>query len=283
VVGKKLIELLIRTGAFDCFGVSRSLLMGNLERAFEFARGKKEDRQFGQGSLFENSGEREYPDFEFADFPPWNRMEMLNMEKELLGFYFSGHPLDEYREIWRRGVILDLAHPEHAVAGREYTLVGIVKTVRSILTKRGTQMAYVTLEDYHGEIDLTFFPKIWESVRESVVPDRIIILKGKFDRSGRGRGGFLVDALLDREAVASSSCREIHIRLNPDAAAREEGLYPLRDYLFQNSGPCPVFIHLPGSQGETVIRTASQISASPDAESLDTLKDCAAVAEVWRS
>jgi DNA polymerase-3 subunit alpha len=283
VVGKKLIELLIRTGAFDCFGISRSLLMGNLERAFEFARSKKEDRQFGQGSLFENSGEREYPDFEFADFPPWNRMEMLNMEKELLGFYFSGHPLDEYREIWQRAVILDLAHPEYASAGREYTLVGIVKTVRSILTKKGTQMAYVTLEDYNGEIDLTFFPKIWENVRESVVPDRIIILKGKFDQSGRGRGGFLVDALLNKEAVESSSCREIHIRLNTDAAEREESLYPLRDYLFQNSGPCSVFIHVPGSEGETVIRTASQISASSDAGSLDALKDCAAVAEVWRS
>jgi DNA polymerase-3 subunit alpha len=283
VVGKKLIELLIRTGAFDCFGMSRSVLMGNLERAFEFAQSQKEDKRFGQGSLFEDTGEKEYPDFEFADFPPWDRMEMLNMEKELLGFYFSGHPLDEYKELWKRAVILDLAHPEHASVGREYTLVGIVKSVRTILTKKGTQMAYVTLGDYNGEIDLTFFPRVWESAREVVLPDRIIILKGKFDQSNRGRSAFLVDTLLDKETAQSASCREIHICLNAGAAETEENLYPLRDYLFRNSGPCSVFIHVPGSEGETVIRTASQISAPSNAECLDTLKNFAAVAEVWRN
>jgi DNA polymerase-3 subunit alpha len=78
-----------------------------------------------------------------------------------------------------------------------------------------------------------------------------------------------------------SAFREVHIRLNPLKVAGEETLYPLRDYLFENPGPCSVFIHVPASDGETVIRTATQISAAADTARLDALTRCAGVFEVW--
>jgi DNA polymerase-3 subunit alpha len=79
-VGKKTIELLIQTGAFDNFGVSRETLEGNLEKAVEFALKKKEDKELGQSSLFEDSGESDFPDFEFEVFPQISSADKLNLE-----------------------------------------------------------------------------------------------------------------------------------------------------------------------------------------------------------
>ncbi|MCL2810161.1 MAG: DNA polymerase III subunit alpha, partial [Treponema sp.] len=100
-VGKKVIELLVQTGAFDQFNVSRETLVGNLEKVVEYALRKKEDQQFGQTSLFDDSNESQMPEFKFEEFPPISRADRLNLEKQLIGFYFSGHPMDEYKQIWQ--------------------------------------------------------------------------------------------------------------------------------------------------------------------------------------
>ncbi|MDR2478778.1 MAG: DNA polymerase III subunit alpha, partial [Treponema sp.] len=112
-VGKSVIERLIQTGAFDCFGMSRETLLGNIESAVEYVQNQKEDKQFGQSSLFGDSGEKEYADFVFENFPEMSRMEKLKIEKQLIGFYFSGHPMDEYKELWQRVVRADLGRPEN--------------------------------------------------------------------------------------------------------------------------------------------------------------------------
>ncbi|MDR3160182.1 MAG: DNA polymerase III subunit alpha [Spirochaetaceae bacterium] len=323
-VGKKVVELLVQTGAFDGFGISRAVLVGNLEQAVDYAQSKKDDKKYGQSSLFEEVGEKEYPDFEYKDFPEWDRMEQLNIEKDLLGFYFSGHPLDDYREVWEQQVTLDLAHPEQSPDGT-YTLIGITKTVRAQMTKKGEEMGFATLFDYQGEIELVFFPKVWASYKAQLRPDEKIAVRGRIDRSGeqrRDRPGLLVSSLPDLEKLAQSprqngeaaarrpeggraaeknlkaaagpaaggntaagdgpaAYREVHIRLDSAIPGGETALYPLRDYLFDNPGPCSVFIHVPLTEGETVIRTATQISAAADRPSLDALTRYPGVAEVW--
>jgi DNA polymerase-3 subunit alpha len=308
-VGKKVVELLIKTGAFDGFGLSRAILAGNLEQTVDYAQNKKEDKKYGQSSLFENTGEKDYPDFVYKPFPEWDRMQQLTIEKELIGFYFSGHPLDDYREVWRQEVTVDLAHPENSPDGT-YTLIGIVKTVRPQMTKKGVEMGFVTLMDYNGEIELVFFPKEWAAHRDKIHPNDKLAVRGRIDRSGeqkRERPGLLVSSLPDMEKLVKSTrrnveknevpqaesdsfrekksaenvFREIHIRLNPLELAEEETLYPLRDYLFENPGPCSVFIHVPTSGGETVIRTATQISAAADTVHLNALTRCTGVANVW--
>ncbi|MDR3172319.1 MAG: DNA polymerase III subunit alpha [Treponema sp.] len=348
-VGKKVVELLIQTGAFDSFGMHRSTLVENLERAVEWAQKIKDAKQFGQASLFDATDEKEYPDFDFKESPEWDRMEKLRIENELLGFYFSGHPMDDYKATWEQNVTLDLAHYEDA-ADTMYTLVGIVKVIKLYHTQKGDQMAFVTLSDYNGSLELTFFPRVWKDAESLVTVDRIIALKGRLDHSQkRDRPNFLVEALLDLDQLETAaktsqkkpvakagskkaatkddlskpdeaepkkaapkkpvekggsgkqaadkpkrtpeppvvekapeqSYREVHIRIHPNAAEQEEALYPLRDLLIEQSGPCTVFIHLPLGEAETVIRTTSQISATADTTALDTLSQCAGVAQVW--
>ncbi len=280
-VGKKVIELLIKTGAFDSFGISRAKLIGNFERAVDYAQSKKDDKRFGQTSLFEESGEKEYPDFVFEDFPDWNKNEQLQVEKELIGFYFSGHPMDDYKKIWERASTLDLAHPERSTPDREYILVGMIKSLRPYQTKTGKWMGFGSLGDFNGDMDLTFFTKTWEQYRDRLKVDEIVVLKGKLDMS-RDRPSFLVDSLLDMGEISERSWREVHIRLDPGTSAREENLYPLRDCLGDISGSCAVFIHVPTSSGEGIIRTATQISSGADQGTLETIGACTGVSEVWR-
>jgi DNA polymerase-3 subunit alpha len=175
-------------------------------------------------------------------------------------------------------------------------------------------MGFATLMDYNGEIELVFFPRDWPSYRDKIHADEPLAVRGRIDRSGeqkRERPGLLVSSLPDLEKILKSArrketagapqsetaravrerpeekppegpvFREVHIRLTPLPEAEESVLYPLRDYLFENPGPCSVFIHVPGPTGETVIRTATQISAAADPIHLKALTGCAAVTEVW--
>ncbi len=280
-VGKKVIELLIKTGAFDQLGISRAKLAGNFERAVDYAQSKKDDKKFGQASLFEESGEKEYPDFIFEDFPDWNNHEQLQIEKDLIGFYFSGHPMDEYKKIWERSSTLDLAHPERSTPDREYILVGMIKSLRPYQTKAGKWMGFGSLSDFNGEVDVTFFPKTWEQCRDKISVDQVAALRGKLDKS-RDRPSFLVDALLNIDDLSERSWREVHIRLNEGTADREENLYPLRDCLGDISGSCSVYLHVPTISGEGIVKASAQINASADQTTLETIGACTGVAEVWR-
>jgi DNA polymerase-3 subunit alpha len=440
-VGKKVIELLILTGAFDNFEQSREVLQGNLERAVDYAQNIKDDKQFGQTSLFGEAGEQEYPDFEFKPFPEASREDRLKIEKDLIGFYFSGHPLDDYKEEWERFVKLDLSaadnapeqeytligilsglkpytnksgkvmafgsladyrgeidlvffertwetyrdrvnegdfialkgkldrqrgkpgmrvdsilppdqlkikknlleycsseggqflwsgaensaadlkpldnykeawerfatlnlsKPEEGVEGGEYTLIGILTRLNPIIAKKNNKpMAFGSLADYRGAIDMVFFPSTWEICRDNVEENRCIAVKGKLDKSRdklsfqvssvleigklRRKAAKISDEMADRDETPpavppSPAYGEVHIRLEQSAAEKDESIFPLRDYLCGNSGPCSVYIHLPLPEGETVIRTTSQIGARVDTEYIDALTHCAGVAKVW--
>ena len=196
-IGKSVIERLIQTGAFDNMGTSRGTLLGNFERAVEYIQNIKDEKKFGQGSLFGDTGEKEYLDFVFEEFPETSREDKLKIEKELIGFYFSGHPMDEYKGLWQSLVKVNLGNEETLVPGSQI-LVGLLKNIKIITTSRGEKMAFASLEDYNGEIEITFFPGIWEKCRDSLETDKVAILKGKIDfQQGRGKRSFTVDECLD--------------------------------------------------------------------------------------
>ncbi|MDR0637019.1 MAG: DNA polymerase III subunit alpha [Treponema sp.] len=247
VIGKKMIELLIQAGAFDCFGKNRATLMINLERAVDFAQIKKDEKKFGQESLFGYNDVETYQSFTFQDAPEWTYMEKLNMEKELLGFYFSGHPMDEYKQVWEQNNTLDLGHIEKAKSGI-YTLVGIIKSLKSYQSSKG-EMGFSSIADYNGEIDLVLFVDTWEKYRNKLELEKVVAIRGKLDLSKkRERPSFIVDTLLDMEnlkvltqtrtaqrerSMQNKEYQELHITLDEQASKTDEALYPLRELLQQ--------------------------------------------------
>jgi DNA polymerase-3 subunit alpha len=280
-VSKKVIELLVQTGAFDEFGIARDTLFGNVEKAIEYAIKNKEDKDSGQTSLFEDSADSGMPSFAFDPFPEMGRLEKLNLEKQLLGFYFSGHPMDEFKEIWQRVVNINLSKIEDLRTGNS-ALVGIIRSIKQIITQKGSKMAFGTLSDYNGEIDLTIFPSVWEKYQDEFEIDNVLILKGKIDyQKDKDKYSFVVEEIVKKENVDSIlPPEEIHIRLHADAANDENKLYTLKDFIAENSGNCMLFIHVPVMDKEKVIKIFHGINISSD--TIDGLKNNICVEEIWR-
>jgi len=199
-VGKKTIELLIQTGAFDNFGITRETLIGNLDNVFDYILRKKEDEMFGQSNLFGDAGESGMPEYRFTDYPSLERTERLNLEKKLIGFYFSGHPMDDYKDIWKKAVTADLSDIENLKIGN-CILVGIINVKREINTAKG-KMAFASLADYNGEIEVTFFTGPWERCRNNIKDDTVIILKGRIDyQKDKDKYSFIADSVLSKYEI----------------------------------------------------------------------------------
>src|SRR6056297_128884 len=280
-VNRKVIETLIQCGAFDSLGHARATLMENLDQALEFIQKKKEREQFGQTSLFEGAQQEEMERFDFEEYDEWPTQERLQQEKALLGFYVSGHPLDTYRETWKRTVNINLGRPDHFVPNAKYSLLGIVTSVRSIFTKKGRPMASLQIEDYNGTIELVAFSDQWEEHRETIEVDSILACSGRLDLS-RGDPNFIVETILKPEDLKETETREVHIRLERNTMS-EEGLYNLRSYLFDHKGTCPLFLHLNNTNGqqETIIKASSQITLSSARNVLEELSRYPTIEDVW--
>ncbi len=279
-VNKRAMEVLIQTGTFDCLGKHRSTLVANLERAMDYAAHKKESTRFGQVSLFEDTGVEEFAEFVWDELDDWPQGEKLRIEKELIGFYISGHPLDAYRKAFDRASTLDVRWPERAQKDKLYTVVGMIRTVRPYQTKSGKWMGFGTFEDFNGTIDLTFFPNTWEKFRDKAVADSVWGLVGKVDTS-RDTPSYLVESLVSPDELQAKSIREVHIKIDPEYTD-ENRLTPLRDFLFEASGSCSVYLHLEASSRSYVIKAANQIQVSASDSFMEDVAALPGVVNAWK-
>lgn len=275
VVNRKVIETFVACGLFDSLGQNRGVLTNNLDRAMEFTASRRAARQSGQVSLFEGTDDAE---FVFDEADPWTQQQKLNVEKENLGFYFSGHPLDAYRELCADKVTLDLSRAERTNGDRVHRLIGLVKGVHSIQTRKGTRMAFAVLEDFSGSIELVFFSECYEQNHEAVVDDAVIAVEGKVDTS-RDRTQFVVEKVLSPERLPDREDGEVHVRI---AQTSEEDLYHLRAFLFDRPGGCSVYLHISSEYGESVVRASEQLMVSAQRNVITEIEEHPHVLEVWK-
>jgi DNA polymerase-3 subunit alpha len=183
-LNKKSYEALVMSGAMDGLG-ERGTMLANTEEALAYNRAQGQEMN-GQASLFgQMTDTSTVPSLRLKPAPPAAKKEMLTWEKELLGLFVSGHPLDAHREkLEAIGTTVEkvktLRDGNIAVAG------GIVEDIRSILTKKGDKMAFVKLTDYSGTLELVLFPEVFFTHKEFFEnPDRCIKVKGKVsERNG---------------------------------------------------------------------------------------------------
>ena len=279
-VNRKVIEACIQVGVFDSLGEERAVLMGNLDRVLEYAGGIRDARASGQVSLFEDTGEI---DLELEPAEPWSDQERLGYERDGLGYYFSGHPLDSFKTEWQTRTTLDLRRAMQTSEERAHRIVGLLKGVRTLITKKGTMMAFAEIEDYSGSIELVFFAEAYEQAREMLIDETVVGIEGKVDTS-RDRIQFVVDAVMPPEELPERDTGEVHVRLDPGHTSEEE-LYDLRAFLHDHPGGCSVYLHVNGTEGgaEHVIRASSQISVSSRTDTLQEIGSHPFVREVWRN
>lgn len=280
-VNRKVIETLVQTGAFDNLGQNRPTLLYNLDTYLEAASHTRTNRQTGQGSLFEDAGEADDAQLNIQEHPSWSAAERLEYERELLGFYFSGHPLDDYRERWRETQGINLSRLATAPRGETVQLVGLLREVRTVVTKKGDRMAIAVLEDYNGQIEVIAFPESYATWSEHLAANTIVGCRGKLDER-KDTVQLVLEAVIPLEDLEERDAAAVHIRIS-EHALEEEHLYILRGDLQEYTGNSPVVLHIGENGSETCIRVSAQLQISSRRETLEQLAQHPMIKEVWKT
>jgi len=186
VLNKKTIESLIKSGTFDSLGKSRKYLLENYEKIIEEIIKIKKDRDIGQFSLFDIGGNIEdrlrmneilTDDAGYGEFP---QKKLLNFEKEMLGFYISGHPLFEYQE--SLSSLKSIAELSDEKDRSNQQIGGVITKITSIFTKNGQLMYFISLEDTSGSVEVIVFPTVLEKHKEVLLKDNVVKIKGRLDK-----------------------------------------------------------------------------------------------------
>ena len=190
-VNKRAIENFIKAGAFDSFGATRKQMMMVYVQIVDSVNQDKKDTMQGQMSLFDIADEDQKKNYkmQMPNVGEYDNDQKLEFEKEVIGIYASGHPLSDMEEKWKRVITnmsLDFAVPEEGESYKikdksRVTVGGIITTVTRKFTKRGEQMAFLTLEDLVGTVEIVVFPREFDKYREILMEGRKIFITGEAD------------------------------------------------------------------------------------------------------
>jgi DNA polymerase-3 subunit alpha len=256
-VNKRVIESLIKCGAFDSTGHHRRQLMVNYENVMEAAQRRQRERSSLQVNFldqFDSSNtmpEANLGNGSLPDLPEWEHKELLAYEKETIGFYITGHPLSNFTD--RLGLMVsgDSANISLKADRESVSIAGIVSSIREVSTKRKETMAYVTLEDLKGTITVIFFPDVYRSHFDLLHGDEPLLIKGTLD-VGEEAVKVLATEAIPLASAAEKSYNSAYFTVDLKKSSVEE-IETLARSLTRFHGKNDGFIKLVEDQSETVI------------------------------
>jgi DNA polymerase-3 subunit alpha len=266
---KRVFEALVKSGACDALipkGVAltagRATLHGAIDGALEHGGRTQRDRERGQADLFGGDGEG-LTIIQLPDSPPWTEMELLGFEKEALGLYLSGHPIDRHaddlRALGARTVgdlmLGDLPPSSDGSPGRllveDVHVGGIVSGLRPLKTRKGDPMCVFTLEDNQGAVEVVVFPETFARYRTACENGALLLVRGKFERdeeSARLQATEVLPLAQLRERLG----RGVRIRLKADTP--RETIGELWDLVSAHRGDRPLAIEVDVNGDHTLVR-----------------------------
>jgi DNA polymerase-3 subunit alpha len=263
LANKRVIESLIKAGAMDALGPTRAALCAGVDRAMESAQKARSDRETGQAGLFGGAPHASAePAVGAAE--EWPRAELLAGEKETLGFYLSGHPLQDEAPRFRGLVTHTSATLQAVRRAGPATLAGIVSALKKRRTKKGDPMAVFHLADLDGLVEVIVFPETFAQHRSFIEEDAALLVGGTVEIDD-DRRRIIAETILPLEQAEEKKAREVLLSLpdDLDAGSAER----VRDLLRERPGPCPVFLELTRpSAFRATLRAASSLKVSPSRE-----------------
>jgi DNA polymerase-3 subunit alpha len=245
-VNRRVVESFVKSGSFDSLDSRRAALFSAIDRAMDAGQKLQRDREQGQSSLLGLLGAPEIHAAGGAerirDVPDWGEGERLGYEKESLGFFITGHPLERYRvELQQWATATTGRLPE--MADREVTVGGIIAALRLIKTKKGDRMASFILEDLEGGAEALVFPDTYKKVAGRLAEDQVVLVKGKAEVPEEGKPRLLVTDVLPLEQAKLAEARYVTIRVPMLQWDRKKG-ERLREILGAHKGECPVTLEI---------------------------------------
>ena len=211
VINKRTVEHLIFAGAFDTFGHTRRGMLNVYERMIDSAVKQNKDAISGQMSLFDLVSEEDKQSLEMKipDISEFEKEDLLEREKEVLGVYVTGHPLDEYTGMWEKHIsarstdfLIDEETGETKAAdSTKQTIGGLVRNIKVNTTKTGQQMAYLTIEDFVGSVEVILFPKAYEKNRRVLDMTNKVFITGRVQANVGAEAKLIADSLVSFDSV----------------------------------------------------------------------------------
>jgi DNA polymerase-3 subunit alpha len=266
-MSRKVLEALIKSGACDGLGHNRATMFAQIERTLARASSVISDRQRGQSSLFGALEERssQMPE-SVSKLTEWSEHEMLAHEKELLGFYVTGHPLTPYASILEKYALANTATLAQ-LQNRTLTRIGgmIAAVQNGVSKKSGKPYSMVTLEDLEGSVQLLCMNENYDKYRELLTPGKAILVIGEVN-SGDEKPKIFPQEIMALDDAPRRFTKAVHLRLHT-AHLQAGHLNSIRDLSAAHAGKCPLFLCFTLPSGEIVyIETHEKFFVAPSRE-----------------
>ncbi len=250
-LNRRMVESLVQAGAFDAPGGDRARLFAAVPVALEWGARRRQEANTGQASHFGAEGATAETPPGLPAAPPWSALERAAREKEVLGFYISGHPLEVFKEELRRLTSGTLAHYARQAPGTPVRAAGMVMGLRRSANRKGEAMAFCTLEDMTGSIELLVFPEAYEKWGKHLTDEVVVWVKGQVSARDGEERKLVAEEVRPFEEARMKSLGFYVALPGPDVPeAVREGL----DRIFNaRTGPLPVFVELIEPDGTTVV------------------------------
>ncbi len=273
-LNKRACEALIAAGALDAFGL-RSRLLAGLDTAYSEVQARHAEAEAGQASLFGDASALPSSEPPLPNVPDWPEPERLAREKEALGFFISGHPLDRYREVVRAFEPVSSAtlgdYP-----GQPVELACVVTSVaRQISRKDNSEWGKITVEDFQGTATVLAFREVWQKYKDVLGQDALVLLSGKVSSRERDEEDppLFLDSARPLDDLTHSGELGIQIELELGSDVSGDDFGKARILLAEHPGPAPVIVQVGSDNGDRAPRLKSRsVRATPDAETVEGLQ-----------
>jgi len=242
-VNKRVIESLIKCGAFDSTGAKRSQMTAAVESALDYGQRVQRERNDPQMGLFDVGDNQ--PSINAPALPEigeWDEKQFLTFEKESLGFYLTGHPLTRYEDLLDKFTNANAISIKELSDGGVVRIGGLVQGSKMIKTKKGDLMAFVTIEDMHGAVEVIVFSRVFADVRDLLVEDKPLLIQGQVQKDEKSVK-ILADTVIPINKAEESWTASVHFNLEISRTDREI-LSDLHAILQRHPGACPAYLHL---------------------------------------
>jgi DNA polymerase-3 subunit alpha len=242
-VNKRVIESLIKCGAFDGTGAKRSQMMAALEDALDYGQRVQKERLDPQIGLFDGTVNPQVINApELPDIEEWSERQCLAFEKESLGFYVSGHPLKRYEDLIDKFTNANAVSIKEMKNGAAVRIGGLIRSTKIIKTKRGDLMAFAAIEDLHGAVEAIVFSRVYTGVSDLLVEDNPVFVQGQVQKDEQSVK-ILAEKVVAMDKAEETWTASIHFNVQISRTDRN-ALEKLNEILKKHPGTCRAYLHL---------------------------------------
>ncbi len=275
-VNRRALESLIKAGALDGILANRAQMMAVLDQAMEEGQARQRTRETGQTSMFdllaENSPGAQTDASRLPPLEEWPKPEILSAEKEVLGFYLTGHPLARHEKSMRNIGLVESIQLPLLSPGREIMIGGLVTAFKEKLTRKKERMATITLSDLSGSVEVVVFPKLFaEAAGHLKAPELPLIIQGRLEHN-EDQVKVLASEVFPLDEAFSRIPLVLHLAMKSTSSSPER-LRELKELFRHHQGPTRVVIHIMiPERTETVISLPNSMRVRPDTALIEELE-----------